>query len=156
MTITKNLGLIENVENEFGNVCWTTLIVGGQSANFINTAPVHAFGVHALVEFEGKLHLMCEDDGHFWTHTILTEEDVDELKALVDQFISEFTFGKGFKITPKHRSRFQWNRRHPKFPTTFTAWKGSPAPSVTIMTNGEELTMNVSWLKTLSIVLDIH
>jgi len=152
------LGMItEEDGNEFGNDWSVTLTnSAGQEWEYSGERPMRYCGVHGLVDHMGELHLLAEDDGHFWTHAIMTEDDIRELKVLVDQFISELSFGKDWKVTPKAvAGGFKWDRPHPKFPTKFTDRKDSPAPLVSIMVNGEELAMDVSWLKTLSKVLDI-
>ena len=152
----KNLGMMMEPEgNEFGNSWNTDLTDSLGDEHSLNMRPIHYFGVNGMVEFQGELHLLSEDDGHFWTHSILTEEEIAELKALVDGWISEFEFGKNCQMKLKNRRRFVWDRKHPNFPSKFTEYdRYSIGISITV--KGKELAMHTSWLKDLSRVLDIN
>ena len=154
----KDLSLIEDDDgNEFGNRWSTTIFTTNFDTHHFDKRPNHWAGVHGITIFEGDFHLLSEDDGHFWTHSVLTEEEVHELKAVVDQLISEIKFGPKYSVRPKVRAGFKYLRDHPKFPIAIA--KGGREMGLVAIeckgVKGDKLTMSPFWLRTLSQTLDI-
>jgi hypothetical protein len=107
--------LIDADDQMFGNVYSTTLIYEDcSSKSFDGKRPIVAHGVHGIVKVGDKFHLMAEDDGHYWTHSIIEEDDLKTLKDRILLVLSKFKIKKngGIQRLPGYRDLFS----HEKFP----------------------------------------
>jgi hypothetical protein len=109
-------GLVYADDQMFGNMYSTDIrYPDGTEEQHIGQRPEHYFGVSALVCFkENEFHLMGEDDGHFWTNAILTQEECKELSEVISKIGSSVTLKPKWKYRLDRSFRDKWE--HPKFP----------------------------------------
>lgn len=136
----KNLKLEKLYEGEWH----TDLITSeGVTETFRGYKPVHCFGCSAIVEYNGELHLMNGDDGHFWTSCILTEEDIKVLLSICEKILTKIERkGNGGMSLRKH-FRKTWN--HEKFPVTIEFRKNT-TPLIAIDVKGVVESFDMAWL----------
>jgi len=155
------MGVVMADDQMFGNTYSVDLTMpDGSVKRFVGRRPRNFNGVHALIRVDdGKYALMCEDDGHFWNHAILSAERVRQLSAELKEI------RKGFVIKPDYKCSytryFSPKREHYIFPSEIKKRKGT-TPLVEIVVEGIEdfeergkkLVFDASWTDSLISVLD--
>lgn len=124
--------------------------------------PKNFHGVHALVQTgEDEYNLMCEDDGHFRTHAILTGKMVRELKGQLEKIRDSVTLKPNWRIS--YGRSYMPVRQHALFPSRIIRRK-EIRPLVEIDVAGiakrkqgerTELVFDISWINEIIEVLDI-
>ena len=156
----KNLNLIMANDQDFGNDWGVSLIKEDGTHEFHkNFRPQQFHGCHGIcTDFNNNIHLLSEDDGHFRTLQIMTEEEINTLYEWLKDIPNEFTIhtGKRWRMIPHNRNQFRWLREHPKHTVTIQDRKES-TPLIGIdLTEDQNVVFDISWLEDFVKVLDIQ
>lgn len=161
--IEYKMGTVEANDQDFGNTYSIDMRgIDGEWTSETGARPKNYHGVHALVQTgEDEYNFMCEDDGHFRTHTILNrsllKELLSELRKIQDGVILKPNWK--YSLTNK----FVSHRSHRHFPSSVTI-RNTSTPLVEIDIPGigkrkeserTEVAFDISWIADLIRVIDI-
>lgn len=71
------MNLIKADDQQFGNTFFTTI---NEDESHVGYRPHIAWGCSGMAKIDGEWHLFNEDDGHYWSIGIVTEEEIEAVK----------------------------------------------------------------------------
>ena len=158
------MGVVKSDDQDFGNKYSINLMdKDGTDTATVGYRPKNFHGVNALIQTgDDEYSLMREDDGHFWTHAILTRELIGELKGQLEKIREGIILKPNWKFS--FTRAFIHHRVHKHFSSDIEMRAGN-RPLVHIDVKGignrkdgenTEMIFDISWVDDLLKVLDIN
>ena len=94
----------------FGNTQFISLTNPDGSNDSLDGRPIHYEGVHGLLYHRKHIHLLSEDDGHFWTHWVVTENELISLKELIELVQKNITLRPNWKFNIKNIHQLNYSK----------------------------------------------
>jgi len=147
------LGIVQIDDEMFGN-SWSIDLKTKTGGVHLNGRPTQFDGVHGIVKHDNELHLLSEDDGHFWTSVILSKEEINTLHKSLSKLSGNFTFRGNYKVS--FDTHIVLDRTISKDMSLKITPRGSTAPLIEMMIKGVDISYDVNFLPSLIRVLDIE
>jgi hypothetical protein len=142
-------------DQDFGNTWTTSLRFPNNTEKVIRgERPKQFDGVHGLVKKDDLFHLMSEDDGHFWTSFILTENELKSLHRHLSNLVKHFHYTNNYKVKVKpnlvtHQTIKDIEGEIDIIP------RNDSAPLINLKIKDNNIQFDVNWLPSLIKVTDI-
>ena len=144
------LDIIQADDEMFGNKQRTTI-----GSTTYDGRPRQFYGVHALVEQDGKIYLCSEDDGHFIAEKDLTIKEIYKLHHVLSKVSNKFTFDDYKPIFNTKNMRTKYKVTDSIYIVIDNYSHDSVMMVVAFDSTDRNLGFSAYWLRSLVKVLDI-